>query len=233
MVVSCFILALTGRRRRGLLLALGGGAAVTMFQTGSRGPVLAVAVALAAVAAFAPASGVHKAVRVAAIALAFFLSWYFVHGDTGGGAGRIATTLLAGSDEGTSSQTRLALFREAQSIIPGHFWGIGWGGLSDLGSLTGAGLLGQPGLEYPHDILLEVTAEAGWIAGAAMIVFMWYGLRRLRRLAASPYPAVLFGMAVFNLVNSAVSGDVNSYRCMWASIAIAWVTVPGRLPPPD
>jgi hypothetical protein len=71
-----------------------------------------------------------------------------------------------------------------------------------------------------------VTAEAGWIAGAAMIVYMWCGLRRLRRLAASPYPAVLFGMAVFNLVNSAVSGDINSYRCMWASIAIAWVMVP-------
>ena len=233
-VVACFIFALTRRRRRGLMLVLGSAAAVAMFQTGSRGPVLAVAAALAAIAAFAPASGVHRAVRVAAVGAVFFLGWYFVRGDTAGGVGRIASTLLAGSDEGTSSQIRLALFREAWAVIPGHFWGLGWGGLNDLGPLSGAGLLGQPGLEYPHDIFLEVTAEAGWIVGVAMIVFMWCGLRRLRRLATSPYPAVLFGMAVFNLVNSAVSGDINSYRSMWASIAIAWVAVPagGRWPPP-
>lgn len=222
-VLSCFILALTGCRRRSLLLALGGAAAVAMFATGSRGPVLAVAIALAAVAAFAPASGVNRTVRVAAVTSVALLTWFFVRGDTTGGAGRIATTLLAGSDEGTSSLTRLALWHEAWAVIPGHFWGIGWGGLNDL---SGPGLLGQPGLAYPHDIFLEVTAEAGWIAGAAMIVYMWCALRRLRRLAADPYPAVLFGMAVFNLVNSAVSGDINTYRCVWASIAIAWVTVP-------
>jgi O-Antigen ligase len=223
-VLACFTFALAGRRR-GLMLVLGGAGAVAMFATGSRGPVLAVAIALAAVAAFAPASGVYRAVRVAAIGAVMILGWYFVRGDTGGGAGRIATTLLAGSDEDTSSQTRLSLWHEAWAIIPGHFWGIGWGGLADLGPLSSGGLLGQPGLDWPHDIFLEVTAEAGWIAGAALIVFMWCALRRLRRLAASPYPAVLFAMAVFWLVNSAVSGDVNSYRCMWASLAIAWVTV--------
>jgi hypothetical protein len=80
-VLSCFIFALTGQRRRGLLFVLGGVAAVMMFETGSRGPVLAVAIALAAVAAFAPASGVNRAVRVTAIIFAIILSWYFVRGD--------------------------------------------------------------------------------------------------------------------------------------------------------
>jgi hypothetical protein len=227
-VLACFIFALTRRRRRGLMLALGGAGTVAMFQTGSRGPVLAVAVALAVVAVFAPASGAYRTVRVAVIGVVFFLSWYFVRGDTAGGAGRIASTLLAGSDGDTSSLVRLSLWREAWDVIPAHFWGIGWGGLNDLGPLSGGGLLGQPGLEWPHDIWLEVTAEAGWIAGAALIVFMWCALRRLRRLAASPYPAVLFGMAVFWLVQASVSGDVNSWRPMWASIAIAWVMVPAQ-----
>jgi hypothetical protein len=232
-VVACFTFALAGRRR-GLMLVLGVTAAAAMFGTGSRGPVLAVAIALAAVAVFAPASGVYRTVRVVAIGTICFLSWYFVRGDTEGGAGRIATTLLAGSDQGTSSQSRLSLWHEAWSVIPGHFWGLGWGGLADLGPFSGGGLLGQPGLDWPHDIFLEVTAEAGWFAGAALIVFMWCALRRLRRLAASPYPAVLFAMAVFWLVNSAVSGDVNSYRCLWASMAIAWVTVAGHSTPrPD
>ena len=227
-VLSCFIFALTRRRRRGLMLAFGGAAAVTMFATGSRGPVLAVAVALATVATFSPVSGVYRTVRIAAMTLVIFLSWYFVRGDTTGGAGRIAATLLEGSAQDTTSQIRLSLWREAWDVIPGHFWGIGWGGLNDLGPLNGGGLLGQPGLPYPHDIWLEVTAQAGWIAGAALIVFVWCGLRRLRRLAASPYTAVLFGMAVFWVIQASVSGDVNSWRGMWASVAISWVTgVPG------
>ena len=227
-VLSCSIFALTRRRRRGLMLALGGAAAVTMFATGSRGPVLAVAVALATVVTFTPASGVYRTVRITAITLVIFLSWYFVRGDTTGGAGRIANSLLEGSNQGISAQVRLSLWREAWDVIPGHFWGLGWGRLSDFGPLTGGGFLGQPGLVYPHDIWIEVTAEAGWIAGAALIVFMWCGLRRLRRLAVSPYPTALFGMAVFWIIQASLSGDVNAWRSMWASVAIAWVMgVPG------
>jgi hypothetical protein len=117
------------------------------------------------------------------------------------------------------------MWREAWDVIPGHFWGLGWGGLSDLGPLSGGGNLGPGGAPYPHDIWLQVTAEAGWIAGAALIVFVLCSLRRLRRLATSPYPAVLFGMAVFWVTQASLSGNVNSWRCMWASVAIAWVTV--------
>ena len=109
-VLSCSILALTRRRWRGRMLALGGAAAVTMFATGFRGPVLAAAVALATVATFAPASGVYRTVRITAITLVMFLVWYFVRGDTTGGGGRIAATLLAGSDQDIASQIRLSLW---------------------------------------------------------------------------------------------------------------------------
>jgi hypothetical protein len=35
-------------------------------------------------------------------------------------------------------------------------------------------------------------------------------------------------MAVFWVIQASVSGDVNSWRGMWASVAISWVTgVPG------
>jgi hypothetical protein len=224
-VLSCSILALTRRRWRGPMLALGGAAGVTMFAIGSRGPVLAVAVALAAVVTFAPASSVYRTVRITTITFVIFLVWYFVHGDTTGGTGRIATTLLAGSDQDITSRIRLSLWREAWDVIPGHFWGLGWGGLSNLGPLRGGGLLWQWGIPNPHDIWLQVTAEAGWIAGAALIVFVWCSLRRLRTLAASPYAAVLFGMAVFWVTQASLSGDPNSFRCMWMTLAISWVAV--------
>jgi hypothetical protein len=224
-VLSCSILALTRRRWRGPMLALGGAAGVTMFAIGSRGPVLAVAVALATVATFAPASRVYRTVRITTITFVIFLVWYFLRGDTTGGTGRIATTLLAGSDQDITSQIRLSLWREAWDVIPGHFWGLGWGGLSDLGPLRGSGLLWQSDVPYPHDIWLQVTAEAGWIAGAALIVFVWCSLRRLRTFAASPYAAVLFGMAVFWVTQASLSGDPNDFRCMWMTLAISWVAV--------
>ena len=63
-VVACLILALAGHRRRLPLAVLGLGGAVPMFLSGSRGPVLAAAVAVAAVAVLAPTSGVRRAGRV-------------------------------------------------------------------------------------------------------------------------------------------------------------------------
>ena len=120
---------------------------------------------------------------------------------------------------------------EAWDVIPGHFWGLGWGGLSHLGPLRGGGLLWQSAVADPHDIWLQVTAEAGWIAGAALIVFVWCSLRRLRTLAASPYAAVLFGMAVFWVTQASLSGDPNDFRCMWMTLAISWVAVGSQGPP--
>jgi O-antigen ligase len=225
-VAGCLVLALAGHRRRLPLLALGVAAAVPLFLAGSRGPVLAAAVAVAAVALLAPASGVTRSARVILIAAGGAAAWFWLRADVSGSTGRVASTLLAGNLQDSSSQTRLVLWHETWAVIAGHPWGTGWGGLA---SLPGPGLLGQPGLEYPHNLLLEVTAEGGWLAGAAVIVFLWCALRRLRSCALSPYPAALFAIAVFFTVNAMVSGDVNDQRAMWAALAVAWaVTGPRR-----
>ncbi len=221
-VVGFLVLALVGHRRRGWLLLAGAAVTVPLFLSGSRGPVLAAAMATAAVAVVAPVSGARRLVRVALVAVGGFLVWYWLRGDTTGAVGRISSTLLAGNAAGTSSQARVMLWGEAWGYIQGHPWGAGWGGLGNLGA---PGLLGQFGLMYPHDLLLEVTGEAGWIAGIAVIVFLWCGLRRLRANAVSAYSAALLGMAVFFTVNAMISGDINDNRAMWASIAIGWVIV--------
>ena len=217
-VVGCFALALAGHRRRAWLTAAGAALIVPMFMSGSRGPVASAAAALAAVAVLAPGRGTMRAVRVAVIAAGMALTYALTIGRTTGGTGRIALTLLKGSDQDNASQLRLMLWHYTLAYLPGHPWGA-WGGLQDT---TGYVLLGL-GLRYPHNVLLEVTAEAGWIAGAAVIVFLWAALRRLRAAAVSPFPAALFGIAVFFTLNAMVSGDVNDNRTMWASLAIGWV----------
>ena len=144
-VVGFLVLALIGHRRRGWLLLAGAAVTVPLFQSGSRGPVLAAAVATAAVAVVAPASGARRLVRVVLLAVGGFLVWYWLRGQTAGPAGRISSTLLAGKLAGTSSQARMVLWGEAWGYIQGHPWGAGWGGLANLG---GSGLLGQVGLMY-------------------------------------------------------------------------------------
>lgn len=225
-VVSCFVLALAGHRRRGWLILLGAAVTVPLFLSGSRGPVLASAVALATVAVLAPASGARRLVRVGLVAAGGALTYFYLRGDeASGGAGRIASTLLSGNLQDASSQARLMLWHDAWGYISDHFWGTGWGGLQDV---SGFNLLGKDGLVYPHNVLLEVTGEAGWIAGAATILFLWFGLRRLRAAATGPYPAALFGIAVFFVMNAMVSGDVNDNRIMWASVAVGWATLSRR-----
>jgi O-antigen ligase len=224
-VTGCFVLALAGHRKRLWLVLLGAAVAVPLFLSGSRGPVAAAAIAVAVVAVVAPASGTRRLVRVLLVATGGIAAWYWVRGDTTGGAGRIATTLLTGNLQDNSSRTRFTIWHDAWSYIPHHIWGAGWGGLPDV---AGFSLLGQDGLIYPHNFILEVAGEAGWIAGIGVILFLWVGLRRLRAAAVSPYPSALFGMAVFFAVNAMVSGDVNDNRVMWASVAIAWVVVSRR-----
>jgi O-antigen ligase len=219
-VVGCLCLALAGHRWRVWLVLLGGGAAVPLFMSGSRGPVLAAVISVFMVAALAPTSGIKRFTRIGLVGVGVALTYLYIQGSTTGGTGRIAQTLLQGVDQDTSSQVRLMLWRYTSSYIFRHPWGAGWGGLQHV---SGFNLLNTEGLVYPHNVLLEVTGEAGWIAGAAVIFFLWSGLRQLRTAAVRPFPAALFGIAVFFTLNAMVSGDVNDNRTMWASVAVAWV----------
>jgi hypothetical protein len=224
-VVGCLCLALAGHRWRIWLVLLGGGAAVPLFMSGSRGPVLAAVISVFMVAALAPTSGIKRFTRIGLVGVGAVLTYLYIQGSTTGGAGRIAKTLLQGVDQDTSSQVRLMLWRYTGSYIFRHPWGTGWGGLQHV---SGFNLLNTEGLVYPHNVLLEVTGEAGWIAGAAVIFFLWSGLRQLRAAAVLPFPAALFGIVVFFVLNAMVSGDVNDNRTMWASVAVAWVVAIGN-----
>lgn len=221
-VVGCLVLALLGTQRRALLTLLGLGLVYPLLNSGSRGPVAAAILAVILVALLAPSVALRRFTRLSLIAASILIGYYTVRSDTVGGVGRVTSTLFAGNFSDTSSEARATLWRDAVTFIVRHPFGSGWGGLSN--PRDGFHLLGHLGLNYPHDVLLEITAEAGWVAGAAAVAFLWLGLRRLRRAASDPYQAALFGIAIFFVLNALVSGDVNDNRLMWASVAIAWAS---------
>jgi hypothetical protein len=222
-VTGCLALAIAGHRRRWWLASAGIAVSVPMFLAGSRGPVLAAAAAVAIGTALAPASGMSRAVRVTLVAAGGAVAWLYISGVSSGPVGRISSTLLEGNDAGTSSQARLEMWRYSWAWIESHALWTGWGSLQDA---PGFRLLSGSGLVYPHDLILEVAGEAGWLAALAVIVFIGAALRRLRQTAAEPYGAALFGIAVFFLVNALVSGDINDGRPLWAALAVAWALAP-------
>lgn len=219
-VVGCLVLALIGTRHRFALGVIGLSCTYPLLSSGSRGPVAAAVLAVLLVALLAPAVALRRVTRLTLTAVSILIGYYAIRSDTVGGIGRVTSTLFAGNFSDTSSAARATLWRDAAGYIARHPFGSGWGGLSTRhGNFQ---LLGLDGLNYPHNVLLEITAEAGWIAGAAAIAFLGIGLSRLRRASTEPYRAVLFGMAMFFVLNALVSGDVNDNRLMWAAVAVAF-----------
>jgi O-antigen ligase len=221
-VVVLLILILTpgGLRRWWMKLAALGATvwlAEALISTGSRGPVLACAASVLIVAAGSPGRG--RLIRAVGGVAAVGAGWLLLTDATGIGATRITRSL-----EGRYSLTasREGLWSEALSAIPGHPLGIGWGNFWAL--LRPSSRLDSGYVQYPHNFVLEIFVEAGWLAGVATVVLVVLSLQRLRQSSTEPYGAALFGIAVFFVLNALVSGDLNDNRMMWAAVAMAWVS---------
>lgn len=203
------------------LLALGvaGWLTVALIQSGSRGPVLACALTVLVVTVLAPGRG--RAVRVIGGLGAVAAGWLVLSDATGIGATRISRSLTG---EYSLTETRQGLWEGALQTIAHHPLGIGWGNFWAV--LPPSARLDSGYSQYPHNVILEVFAEAGWAAGVGAVLILALSLRRLLRSAGDPYGGALSGIAIFFVLNAMVSGDLNDNRMMWAAVAIAWVLAP-------
>lgn len=219
-VVVLLCLALSGGVRRPLMilacLGITTWLVLGLISTGSRGPVFACAAATLLVAVFAPGRG--RYVRILAGIGAFGTGWLTLSEATGIGATRI--TNYVGGKYGLTG-ARGGLWEPTLGAIPAHPFGVGWGEFWHV--LPAGALLDSGYRQYPHNVLLEVTIEVGWLAGATVAAFIIASLVKLRQGADHPCGAVLLGIAIFTVLNAMVSGDVNDNRVMWAALTVAWV----------
>jgi len=128
--------------------------------------------------------------------------------------------LFASGDQGASIDTRKQIFHVAAQQALSHPFGIGWGNLEPLV---------QP-LSYPHDIVLEVFAEGGWLPGLLLVGALVAGFRRTLRRGDEPVAVAAAAVLAFFLVNALVSGDINDNRALFAALGLALV-IPEMLPP--
>ena len=220
-LIVLLIAAAGGRLKRVPLVVSFVGAAISLaalLATQSRGPlvgtILALAVALVATSAF-------RRIRIrATIGVAVALAGLVVFIAFSGNGDRVVRLFTGTGD--ASVGARMQYWQHAISNIQPAPWGIGWGGFARLLGLD-AGVH-----VYPHNLVLEVALEAGWVAGLAVIAYLAWTLVRARRNAVTIVEAVILALLVFTVVNALVSGDINSNRLMWILAGCALSTLSSR-----
>lgn len=196
------------------------------LDTGSRGPLVAVGLGLLALLPVR-LTGRRLSRTLAALGVFAAAAWYY-YANASTEVQERFQALLA-NDRGRSVNLREYMWDRAWEVAQDHPFGIGWGNLSEhLGGVS----------NYPHNILLEVAAEAGWIAGAGLIVVVLAAYRRVYRHAratSEPASLALIALLTFWVANAMVSGDVNDNRGVFifagACLAIARSPAPGGRQP--
>jgi O-antigen ligase len=185
--------------------------AVAMLAAGSRGPVVAFLIGVITLIALTAAS--RRARRRLLLAtggliLAAGVAAVVVPGAT---ISRSLSTLL-GSASGLSSNGRSALWAQAYTAFGAHpFLGLGWGAFASLNST-------EP---YPHNLILEMAVELGFVGVllilaivaslTSRLVSAWRATSGRDKLDA----AVLITLFVTALINAFFSGAVQDNKEIW------------------
>jgi O-antigen ligase len=217
---------------RGLAVVTGLGLIGIAGAVGSRGPLLSLAVALAATGAVWLARVPRKVLPVLVV--------------VGLGVALLPMVSLPQSSSqrleeavrdpvaSLRSDARYTTYGQALELIEQNpLVGIGAGGFQSVGTLA------DPPEDYPHNLLLEVWAELGLAAAVVLLasivtvlIGMWQGAWRLPPGASSQLLYVVIGVFVFNLLAAQVTGDLNENRTFWGSFGLAWLIVQHGVPAP-
>lgn len=211
-VVVFMLGALYYKRYRLPLLALATVSTYGAILAASRGPLVAAGIGIAIAVLLSKSRG--RAVRLGGLAIVItaFAAWALRFE----GLNSRLTTL---SDD--SATIRRYMWRQSWQQTKEHPLGIGWGRQYEA---SGIALLDSGYIQYPHNVFLETSSEAGWVAGILLIIVVILAVKEQTRLATRPVESILLGLLVFAIVNSMVSGDINSNRGLWVALGMAFAT---------
>lgn len=215
-VMTAALILLIGATTRGqralrrLVIAL---AAVTLcavaLTTGSRGPVLAMAVAVAVVVVAAAVYRKYRARAIVGIGIvAALAAWLVTSGQDNAGFDRIIDSFIGGN--GSALDGRVLIFARAIEMTKESVFGRGWGGF-DEGSTP-----------YPHNVLLEIGAEAGVIVLAVVIILSVMTLIRGLRDAHGWQSTAMVALFIYAFMNAGVSSDINGNRLLIVAAFALW-----------
>lgn len=189
-----------------------------VWRTGSRGPLLAAVLAVAVVAGVQLLRGAGRRTILLCAGAATIL--------VAGVVALVADGRLVSRDTGASDSSRLHLLGRAAELTATHPLGIGWGRLIDHLSITETNTQGVK--QYPHNMLLEVGSEGGWIALAALLALIVVSFRRVLARADTLTGAALLGLWVLALAVAMTSSDFPSNRLTLVMLGVGLLPNPAR-----
>lgn len=172
-----------------------------LLATGSRGPL--VALALGAVVVVSTAASKGRFTRVAVVAVIGLVTLY-----SAVSFGLISSTTRIGAfisdpNNPAYSSDRVQLAEPTVQVIAAHPFGVGMGNWAEHVTILA--------FKYPHNLWLEVLCESGWILGGAFICMVGHVLTRLWKASKqSTSAALLLAYLSFEMVSVSVSGDLNA-----------------------
>jgi hypothetical protein len=189
--------------------------AVALLFSGSRGPMggaaLALAAPLLAARNWSLRARARAFLRLGAVLLALLLSLSLAPPDS-----IQRTVAFLRGDYGPSEQYRVLAARAAWEGLAEAPLGAGWGGFAREADLDSGSAR-----QYPHNLLLEVTFEAGWICGLATLLVGAAALACAWGRSRLPRGRLLLAGLLFCGFNALVSGDVNDNRPLFALLSAA------------
>ena len=223
LLLAIYLLISSVTRRGRLLAAVAFPVvAITLAAAGSRGPVVSFVVGLVTLVMLTATTARGRR-RLALVAGIFVIAALVVPLAVPSSTLARALGVIIGSASGLSSNGRSALWSLTLGVISHHIWiGIGTGG--------GATLV--PGLLYPHNILLEVTAELGLIGLVLLVAALGGFITALTRCwqrtigADRLLSALLIAMFTCEMVNAQFSDPIqgNGSIWLWGGLAVGWAT---------
>lgn len=219
-ILIATFLVLAARSTREYVLGLVGlpVLVIALLASGSRGPVLALALASVLLILLMPGSR-EKRRRMFTILGAAAASFFVVPSVVPGSAIERATSILTGSDEGLSSNGRTELWGQAWDLfVENPLLGSGTGGFATV----------DPVQLYPHNILLEAAAELGILGAAAVLaliacgVFIAVRTYRLGRGALRAETALIVAMLAGAFVNAMLSDGLEDASRVWLVLGLAY-----------
>lgn len=208
------------RHNPALLFIVSAGLGTAVAASGSRGTVIALAAAIAWLVAYAWRRAPAMKRNLSAVAAI-------------GGLSVLSASLLVPQSvvdrfdlrnaDQTSIEGRLDLYDAALEGIVENPLGVGWGGFFT----TSPGL---PEEIWPHNLVIEVFLEGGWIAGA-FLAFVAYRVWALaRQWPESEMSLVYSSVLIYLATASLFSTDINGNRLVFAiaGVVLAGAGIPAR-----
>jgi hypothetical protein len=213
-VVVLLLLGLTSPRRNWWAFPLAAACGIVLVYVGSRGPALFALLTVLVVVVGGRCFAGRRLVLLGIRAVAGAGAYFFAMVDGGAGGKRITDTVLGGLYDDTRAQ----LLTSAIHLGLAHPMGIGWGDFAQE-SAIGHELANAQGVAYAHNAFGEAFAEGGVLALLAFSVVVVLALLRLWRLSDHAQDAIVWGTAVYWVLNALVSSDFFGNRFMWISLA--------------